>query len=96
MKLNVFKKGKTSLDKEIDGVLSWMASTEPYTEEYSAMANNLKKLYEIKNGNKNDNIKLDTIVVVAGNLLGIWLILNYEELDIITSKALSFVGKWRV
>jgi hypothetical protein len=38
----------------------------------------------------------DTLVVVAGNLMGILLILNFERLDIVRSKALSFVLKGRV
>jgi hypothetical protein len=38
----------------------------------------------------------DTLVVVAGNLMGILLILNFEKMDIIRSKAISFVLKGRV
>jgi hypothetical protein len=38
----------------------------------------------------------DTIAVVAGNLLGIILILGYEKADVITTKALGFVLKGRV
>lgn len=38
----------------------------------------------------------DTALVVAGNLMGILLILNFEKLDIVRSKALSFVLKGRV
>jgi len=38
----------------------------------------------------------DTILIVTGNLLGILLILKYEKLDIITSKAIGFVLKGRV
>lgn len=38
----------------------------------------------------------DTLLVVTGNLMGILLILNFERLDIIRSKAMSFVLKGRV
>ena len=38
----------------------------------------------------------DTLLVVAGNLVGILLILNFERLDIVRSKAISFVLKGRV
>lgn len=41
-------------------------------------------------------INLDTLVVVAGNLFGILLILNFEKMDIVRSKAISFVLKGRV
>ena len=38
----------------------------------------------------------DTLIIVAGNLAGILLILNFEKLDIVRSKAMSFVLKGRV
>jgi hypothetical protein len=38
----------------------------------------------------------DTILVVGGNLAGILLILNFEKMDIVRSKAMSFVLKGRL
>lgn len=42
------------------------------------------------------NFSPDTLLTVAGNLFGILLILNFEKLDIIRSKALGFVIKGRI
>lgn len=42
------------------------------------------------------NFTPDTLLVVGGNLMGILLILNFERLDIVRSKALGFVLKGRV
>lgn len=41
-------------------------------------------------------ISPDTTALVVANLAGILLILNHERLDIISSKALSFISKVRV
>ena len=38
----------------------------------------------------------DTLLIAATNLVGIVLILNFEKLDIVRSKAMSFVLKGRV
>ena len=38
----------------------------------------------------------NTILVVAGNLVGILLILNFEKMDIVRSKAMSFVLKGKL
>lgn len=38
----------------------------------------------------------DTVLVVGGNLLGILLILHFEKIGIISTKALGFVLKGRV
>ena len=96
MNINVFKRKPTKLDEEIDRVLDWMRSEKPGSAEYTKMVDNYKKLYDIKNSNKNDRIKPDTIATVGCNLIGIWSILHYEEFNIITSKALGFVLKGRV
>lgn len=41
-------------------------------------------------------ISPDTLLVVLGNLVGILLILKFEKLDILTTKAINFVLKGRV
>jgi hypothetical protein len=69
---------------------------QPDSGEYTAITSNLEKLYKAKGEDTPCRIKPDTIAIVAGNLLGILLILKYEELNIITTKALSFVIKGRV
>ena len=38
----------------------------------------------------------DTLLIVGANLIGILLILNYEKLDIVSSKAVGFILKARV
>lgn len=38
-------------------------------------------------------MKPETVAIIAANLLGIVLILNHERLNVVTSKAMSFVKK---
>ena len=42
------------------------------------------------------SVSLDTVLVVLGNLAGILLILNFEKLNVLTSKAIPFVLKGRI
>lgn len=87
---------RTPLEKEIDTVLDTMGNISPDSKEYEAMAKNLKVLYEAKALEKSKRVSPDTIAVVAGNLLGIGLILVYEKANIITTKAIGFVLRGRV
>jgi hypothetical protein len=50
------------------------------------------KRHEIE---KPDSISKDTLAIIGANLAGIALILGYERLNIITSKAIGFVNKLR-
>jgi len=90
------KDKRTNLEREIDSVLLKMSTLTPDSKEYTAMTKNLEVLYKARNEEKPCKIKPDTILVVAANLLGIVLILGYEETNIIRSKAMSFVLKGRV
>jgi hypothetical protein len=92
----LFKRDKrTTLEKEIDGVIEIMEQTNPGTEIYSIMADNLHRLYEAKGKEPKRGISPDTIVLVAGNVLVVVLILTYEQTHIITTKALSFILRGR-
>ena len=95
MKITKWDK-RTNLEKEIDAVLAIMSTWEPSSPEYTAMTKNLEVLYKARNEEKTRKIKPDTVLVVAANLVGIILILGYEETNIIRSKAMSFVLKGRV
>lgn len=93
---------RTNLEKEIDKVLLEMSVLARDSKEYSAMLDNLEKLCKAKSpeaksfDDRTRRLSLDTIAVVAGNLLGIMLILGFEKENVITTKALSFVLKGRV
>ena len=92
---NIFKKEKTMLEKEIEDVLLDMKDMDLNSDEYEVALNHLSTLHEIKSKEKKWNVSPDTMAIVAGNLLGIILILKHEELNVITSKAMNFVIKGR-
>ncbi len=90
------KDKRTDLEKEIHSVLCNMSTYSPDSEEYTKQAENLERLYKAKSYEKDRRASPDTIAIVAGNLLGIALILGYEKANVLTSKALGFVVRGRV
>jgi len=87
---------QTHLEREIDSILDIMSQIPPDSPQYTTMAKNLETLYKAKLGDKNNFVSKDTIAVIVGNLLGIALILGYEKVNVITTKAIQFVLKGRV
>lgn len=82
------------LDQVIENLISEMAGYEAHSPEYLAAATSLRVLLETRaNEPRKERINPNTVAVVAGNLAGIILILAFEQRNIITSKALSFVMK---
>jgi len=86
---------KSGLDEAIDSVLSEMASVNADTEEYARMVDQLVKLYPLRESETKRRVSPDTMAMIAGNLLGIMLIVGHERAHVVTSKALSFVSKLR-
>lgn len=85
-----------SLQELIDLVQTQMLTEGADSEKFREMNDELERLYAMKKSNKSSRVSPDALVTVAGNLLGIGLILQHERLHIVTSKALSFVMKTKV
>jgi hypothetical protein len=86
---------QTPLDAAIENAHDELVGHEAHTPEYSKIVDQLTKLYEIKAATeKQDRISKDTLAVIVGNLAGIAIIVGHERAHIVTSKALSFVGKF--
>lgn len=94
MKLN--KENKEKLRRKYN-ILIGLILEEKDPNKISELNREAEILEKILDENqRNFKVSSDTILIVAGNLLGILLILKYEQLDIITTKAMSFVLKGRV
>ena len=81
----------TRLDEVIDAALVQMLEINPTTNDYSMAADQLTKLYKLKESSTPKRVSSDTLAVVLGNLAGIGMILSYERVHIVTSKAIGFV-----
>lgn len=85
-------KGKT-FDQEVTRVLTKIEEYDPESEQYKAAVQNLKTLCEARAQKSSKTITADTVLLVAANLIGILLVLNYERMDVVTSKAMNFIIK---
>lgn len=91
--MNIGKKDTSELDAAITVVMVRMALLDPNTEEYQTMITNLERLYALRAEARKTRINPDTLLVVAGNLLGILVVVSYEHSHVVASKALSFIMK---
>lgn len=89
------KPEKTGLETTIDNLISEMAGHDGNSEEYTKMCDNLETLYKLKSEDKTERLKPDTIAIVAGNILGILIIVGFERSHVMTSKALGNLLKPR-
>lgn len=86
-------KSKTSLDKEIDKLVLELETHEPTSTEFGTIVERLSKLHKIQEDRKPESINPNTVLTIGANLAGILMIINYEHLGVISTKAMSFIPK---
>lgn len=82
---------ETPLDKQIASVLKEMSAVGVTSTDYPALMTILERLHGLRIKERRDPISRDTIALIAGNLMGILLIVAYEQKHVITSKGFGQV-----
>lgn len=88
-------KPKTELEKAIDEAIASMRVLPPTSDEYATIMERVQRLHKLKEIESPKRVSPDTMLLVGANLVGILLIIRHEEVNVVTSKALSFVMKAR-
>ena len=84
-------KPEVTIDVEIARALASMNEMPVDSKEYTIAVENLNRLIEARNSKTRFKVSGDMILSAATNILGILLVLNYERLDVVSSKAIGFV-----
>lgn len=85
----IFASARTkALNSQIEKILTRMDETEMASEEYPQLMKTLEQLNKIK-AESRFQVSWDTVFIVAGNLLGVLVIVAYEQKHVMTSKALT-------
>jgi hypothetical protein len=91
----MFPKMNTYVDGEISRAIIVLQDLSVDTKEYAAALSTLEKLQKIRQEEKPDSFSSDALLMAVTNLLGILAILKHEQLNVITTKALTFVQRTR-
>lgn len=90
----MFKKSSSNddgLEKVIDDVQSQIQGFTVDAPDFAETLTKMERLYKLKALNKPQRVSPDTLATVAGNLLGILVIVGHERAHVVTSKALTFI-----
>lgn len=79
-------------DPVVDKLMSELNEYGPDTEEFKAAMGYLDKIHKFRSNTKK-GVDANTIAIVAGNLAGILIIVGYERMHSVTTKALGYVIK---
>ena len=84
---------RTNLSIAINRLLTEMDTYGPDSPEYPALVAHLKTLTKIRKAKPSYRVDPNTMALVAGNLLGILVIVAYEQKHVMVSKAKDLLLK---
>ena len=86
-------KHDADLDAATDVIFAEMSTYGPDSPEYTNLLGHLERVYTLRKDSNAKKVSPDTLALVAGNLLGILIIVAYEQKHAMTSKGLGFILK---
>jgi hypothetical protein len=93
----VFKRNPSSEDQKLasimDAILNEMSDAGPSADEFQELMTQLERVHKLTTDKPSRKVSPDTLALVAGNILGILVIVAYEQKHVMTSKSMSFVMK---
>lgn len=81
------------MDDEIARLTAKLGTMNPLDDDYSKILELISKLTKARAEKNERAISMDTILTIGANIAGLLLVLNYERLNVISTKALTMV--WR-
>ncbi len=87
------KEPQKDIESEIEHILARLEELSPESEEYTRAVKNLDTLHACRSYKTNTWLNYEVLIPAAVNILGILLVINYERVGIVTSKAMSLVGR---
>jgi hypothetical protein len=79
------------LEEELERAIIYMKRSTMDSEEYAKTLVIVERLHGMLDEETSRPMSKDTMATVGANLLGILMIIKHESVNVITSKALSFV-----
>ena len=92
-KKNKIDENKVLFDDLINEGLETLSTSDVFSEEFANGIDNLEKVVRTKTEMSKNAPSWDTVVAAGTNILGLLLVLNFEKVGIVTSKAFGLVGK---
>lgn len=87
-------KSPSALDAAITDLYSKLTDYDPTTPEYASASDQVVKLVKLKKETDSPWIPSpDAVVGAAASVASVVLILNYEKIGVVASKAVGFVQK---
>jgi hypothetical protein len=84
---------QTQLELAFDRAVRSLKSNDITSEEYARKLDVAIKLHKMISEEKSSYVSKDVMASIGANLLGIFMIIKHEHVNVITSRAMNWVMK---
>jgi hypothetical protein len=89
-------KYKSLLEEELEHTIKTLRSHVAGSEDYVNTLGAVERLHEMLEEEKPDSVSKNTWANIGANLLGILMIIKYESVNVIRTKAINFVTRPKI
>ena len=82
-----------NLDREITRLIKELEQTDPTDDSYEIIGKNLKQLTEAKNTVAKSGLDSNVILSCVTNIVGILIVLEFEQTRVIVGKGFNMIRK---
>lgn len=93
--MNLLPQSKSPIAKELDILFFKLKDHDPDTDEYKQTLDRIATLSKLDFETKRKPVSNDTLITVGANLLAVIMILRFEELNPLVTKAIQFLPRAR-
>lgn len=86
---------KPTIDSVIDQLLAELSKMPADSDKYAKIVQNLEGLCKARSYKRDSRIPWEVLIYAGTSLLETLLVLNFERLNVLTSKAIGYVLKAR-
>lgn len=84
------------IDELMTQLTQHMKTYGPDTPEFLAALSQLERLNDLKGEPPRRRINPDTLVLAGANIVGILIMVGYERMHVVTTKALGFLNQPKI
>lgn len=84
-------KVKTPVELELDSLFRELKHNAVDSKEYAAILDHIVTLHGLQKDEKSAGVSKETWAIIGANLLGIFMIIKHEHVNVVTSRAMSLL-----
>ena len=82
---------KSIFDKPIENVMNELDRKDPGTDDYDKLLHRAARLTKLRERERSNRVNPETAWMVAGNIIGILVIVAYEQKHVMASRGMNFI-----